>query len=72
MSKFTYKDETYSVIDNIKNDSYFNYFKCQNENSKEFVIIEKVNKPKLKAELNKLPIVDIDHRFEVTKMKWNS
>ena len=64
MSKFTYKDETYSVIDNIKSDSYFNYFKCQNENSKEFVIIEKVNKPKLKAELNKLPITDIDHLFE--------
>ena len=64
MSKFTYKNETYSVIENTKSDSYFNYFKCQNDSTKDFVIIEKVNKPKLRAELDKLPIADIDHLFE--------
>ena len=60
MSKFTYKDQTYIVSENFKNDSYFNYYKCQNSLSQDFVIIEKVNKPKLKAQLNKLPISDID------------
>ena len=54
MSKFTYKDQTYIVSENFKNDSYFNYYKCQNSLSQDFVIIEKVNKPKLKAQLNKL------------------
>ena len=63
MSKFTYKDQTYIVKENTKSDSYFSYYKCQNALSKDYVIIEKVNKPKLKAELNKLPI---SFTFEVS------
>ena len=60
MSTFTYKDETYKVIETTKSDSYFSYFKCQNILTNEFVIIEKINKPKLRAELDKLPINDLD------------
>ena len=63
MSTFAYKDETYTVIETIKSDSYFSYYKCQNTLSKNLVIIEKINKPMLKAELNKLPINDIDELF---------
>ena len=64
MSKFTYKDQTYIVKENTKSDSYFSYYKCQNALSKDYVIIEKVNKPKLKAELYKLPISDTEQLFK--------
>ena len=60
MSTLTYKGETYKVIETTKSDSYFSYFKCQNILSKDFVIVEKINKPKLRAELDKLPINDLD------------
>ena len=62
-STFTYKDETYNVKETTKSDSYFSYYKCQNTLSNDFVIIEKINKPKLRAELNKLPINDIDQLY---------
>jgi len=60
MSTLTYKGETYKVLETTKSDSYFSYFKCQNVLSNNLVIIEKVNKPKLRAELDKLPLNDLD------------
>ena len=60
MSIITYNNETYNIKESIRSDSYYNYFRAQNTLSKEFVIIEKVNKHQLKAELDKLPLQDID------------
>ena len=44
--------------------SYFNYSYCQNVETKEYVVVEKINKEKLRNELSKLVIVDLNKTYE--------
>ena len=65
MSLVKYANKTYIIIhDIIDNDSYFNYSHCQNTETKEDVVVEKINKNKLRNELIKLPITDINKTYE--------
>ena len=64
MSIVNYANKTYIVIHDIKNDdSYFNYSHCQNTETKEYVVVEKINKLKLREELNKLVINDLQNTY---------
>ena len=65
MSIVTYGNITYDIIEEIKNNNlYFIYSCCQNSETKEYVVIEKINKEKFRDELSKLPINDINKTFE--------
>ena len=65
MSIITYGTESYNIINETKNnDLYFLYSHCQNTKTKEHVVIEKINKNKLRDELSKLPINDLNQTFE--------
>ena len=65
MSIVKYANKSYTVIQDILNtDSYFNYSLCQNIDTKEYVLVEKVNKEKLRNELSKLVIVDLNKTYE--------
>ena len=65
MSIVKYADKSYNIINDIlNNDSYFNYSLCQNVDNKEYVVIEKIYKEKLRNELSKLPINDVGQTFE--------
>jgi hypothetical protein len=65
MSIVQYANKSYSVIQDFKDDdSYFNYSHCQNNKTKEYVVVEKINKEKLKKELIKLPILDLNKTYE--------
>ena len=65
MSIVNYANKTYIVINDIHdNDSYFNYSQCQNTETKEYVVVEKINKEKLKKELTKLPLNELNKTFE--------
>ena len=65
MSIVNYANKTYLVINDIHdNDSYFNYSHCQNTETKEYVVVEKINKEKLKKELTKLPLNELNKTYE--------
>ena len=65
MSIVNYANKTYIVIHDIQNDdSYFNYSHCQNTETKEYVVVEKINKLKLREQLNKLSIIDAKNTYE--------
>lgn len=60
MSFVTYGNATYDIIDENKNDDlYFIYSHCQDTKTKEYVVIERINKEKLRNELSKLPLNDL-------------
>ena len=65
MSIVTYENATYELIDENKNDDlYFIYSHCQDIKAKEYVVIERINKEKLRNELSKLPLNDLQKTFE--------
>ena len=65
MSIVKYANKTYTVIQDFKDDaSYFNYSSCQNIETKEYVVVEKINKEKLRNELVKLPILDFNKTYD--------
>ena len=65
MSFVTYGNATYDIIDENKNDDlYFIYSHCQDTKTKEYVVIERINKEKLRNELSKLPLNDLQKTFE--------
>jgi serine/threonine protein kinase len=65
MSIVKYNNRSYNIINDIQDkDSYFNYSLCQNIDSKEYVIVEKIDKEKLRNELGKLVIVDLNKTYE--------
>ena len=65
MSIVNYSNKKYNIIQDIQNnDLYFNYSYCQNIETNEYVVIEKINKEKFRNELNKLPINNIGQIYE--------
>jgi serine/threonine protein kinase len=65
MSIVQYANKTYNIIHDILDDeSYFNYSYCQNIETKEYVVVEKIHKERLKNALNKLPIIDVNKTYE--------
>ena len=65
MSIVKYADQTYMIIQDFQDEnSYFNYSYCQNVETKEYVVVEKINKEKLRNELSKLVIVDLNKTYE--------
>ena len=65
MSIVEYANKTYTVLHDFQDESsYFNYSHCQNNETKEYVVVEKINKEKLRNELVKLPILDLGKTYE--------
>lgn len=65
MSIVKYENKTYNIIQEVKNNnSYFNYSHCQNTETKEYVVVEKINKKKLRDVLITLPIDDLEETYE--------
>ena len=65
MSIITYSNKQYKIIQDItQNDSYFNYSYCQDIETQEYVIIEKIDKEKLRMQLSKLPINELNKTYE--------
>ena len=65
MSFVTYGNVTYDIIDQNKNDDlYFIYSCCQDQKTKEYVVIQNINKEKFRNELSKLPINDLKTAFD--------
>ena len=65
MSIVKYADKSYNIIHEIQNnDSYFSYSHCQNVDNKEYVVVEKINKEKLRNELSTLVFDDLRNTYE--------
>ena len=65
MSIVKYADKSYNIIEEIhNNDSYFSYSHCQNVDNKEYVVVEKINKEKLRNELSTLVFEDLMNIYE--------
>ena len=65
MSFVKYGNVTYDIIDQNKNDDlYFIYSCCQDQKTKEYVVIQNINKEKFRNELSKLPINDLKTTFD--------
>lgn len=65
MSFVKYGNVTYDIIDQTKNDDlYFIYSCCQDQKTKEYVVIQNINKEKFRNELSKLPINDLKTTFD--------
>ena len=59
MSIVNYANKNYNIINDIqRNDTYFNYSICQNIETEEYVVVEKIDKEKLRNELSKLILIE--------------
>ena len=50
--------------ENKTNNLYYNYSQCQMADTKEYSIIEKIDKQKLREELSKLPLINLNKTFQ--------
>ena len=60
-----YESKTTDIFNENKiNNSFYNYSQCQIAETKEYTIIEKIDKQKLKDELSKLQLVKLNKTFQ--------
>ena len=65
MSIANYAGKSYNRIKDIRDEkSYFNYSLCQNVKTKEYVVVEIIDKDKLRNELSKLVILDLNKTYQ--------
>ena len=65
MSLFKYENKKLEIVDEYKtNNLYCSYSECQIADTKEYAIIKKIDKKKLKEKLSKLILINLNKTFQ--------